>query len=61
MNSHIKIGNNCLVVFVLSFFVETEISDGSIVAYKSLLTKIIIENNLMVTGISATIKRHNVE
>lgn len=57
----VKIGNDVWLCSYCHLLAGAEIADGSIVAYKSLLTKRITEKNVMVAGIPATVKRHNVE
>lgn len=60
-NGTVKIGNNVWLCSYSHLLAGAEISDGSIVAYKSLLKNRIMEKNVMVAGIPATVKRHNVE
>lgn len=57
----IKIGNNVWLCSFSHLLAGADISDGSIVAYKSLLNKKIEEKNVMVAGSPAVVKRHNVE
>ncbi len=60
-NGTIRIGNNVWLCSFSHLLAGAEISDGSVVAYRSLLNKRIEEKNVMVAGIPATVKRHNVE
>ena len=56
----INVGNHVWICSYSSILAGASIGEGSILAYKSLLTKKILEHNVLIAGVPAVVKAKNV-